>query len=685
MDKIFRLYLLIIPFLFIKYFTVFAADYHWEFAGWSGGGCYPNIEFDPSVKGRVYLVSDVAGIWRSDDSGENWKFITKGLDNLNVALVSIFESNSNILYAGTKTGVYISRNAGESWEACSNLNWEISLVRPLSYRSIAIFPKEANKLCIGTEKGDFFYSDDYGKSWKVLGNRQKPFKDKIPITAVALSGDKTVFVSSERGLIRYSFENNTWEIIADISSKVFDICISKTNPNRIYLAGDSFLFASRDNGKSFEKIKPTLKGSITRVSLSESIGSPIVAVIWEKDWDGGVLKSKDDGKTWIECDKNMTPDITLNPTRAWARVGGRTASVKFNPFEHNQIFRTDWWGVWRSDDGGQTWKEKIKGAPNTCGSDIYVDSSSNIYIATMDNGLLMSNDDGHTYRALIPTKGYRKDLNGHVWRILVLNDHTIIGTSSPWGEKINQVLLSKNNGKDFHLVRDGLPLHRPLVNTMWGEGYPRAIAFDPTNTSLIYLGIDGDDGGGLFISKNGGSNWIYSTGQPGSKRIYNALAVDPTDSNRIFWGACGKGGGVYLSQDKGISWNYVFSEMTWVFDLAISKNGVVYALGDNSGPSIYMSNNHGRTWSLLQKFLGRGTAEAIYIDPNNSQRIVVSTVQWSANSGGKVFLSEDAGKTWRDITGDLPDGTGAAAMAFDPKSSYLYIIRYAGSVYKTKI
>jgi len=59
----------------------------------------------------------------------------------------------------------------------------------------------------------------------------------------------------------------------------------------------------------------------------------------------------------------------------------------------------------------------------------------------------------------------------------------------------------------------------------------------------------------------------------------------------------------------------------------------------------------------------------------------VSTVSWN-NKPCKIFLSIDSGKNWQDITADLPDGAGASSIAFDPKGKYLYIARYAGSVYR---
>jgi hypothetical protein len=125
--------------------------------------------------------------------------------------------------------------------------------------------------------------------------------------------------------------------------------------------------------------------------------------------------------------------------------------------------------------------------------------------------------------------------------------------------------------------------------------------------------------------------------------------------------------------------------MTWVFDLRIGKNGVIYIAGDNRGPCLYASYNGGNTWKLLKRFPGQGTAEGIFVDPDNPNRIGLSSVQWGGYSGGKIYWSENGGASWEDISGDLPAGTGAAAIAFSKGRKALYIARYAGSVYKRDI
>jgi hypothetical protein len=262
-----------------------------------------------------------------------------------------------------------------------------------------------------------------------------------------------------------------------------------------------------------------------------------------------------------------------------------------------------------------------------------------------------------------------------------------VGTSSPWNANINQVIVSESGGQSFQLISSGLPSGRPSVNTMWGQGYPKALAVDPNNPQTIYLGIDGDDGGGLFVSGNGGYTWGHTRGQPGSLRVYHGLAVDPVNSNNIVWGALGLNGGVYISRDKGNTFNYVLNSMQWVFNLAIDPKGVIYAGGDSSGPTLYVSDAAETYFTMLKHFSdGVGNAvDGIAINPKNPKMIAVSTVNWNSNAPCVYYLTSDGGNNWTQINGNLPDGSGASVMTFDPQGQYLYIARYAGSVWRVSL
>lgn len=415
-----------------------------------------------------------------------------------------------------------------------------------------------------------------------------------------------------------------------------------------------------------------------------------MTVAWNDGWRGGVLFSDDEGKSWRRGEQKMFPDNLSDPTRLWAGTEFRINALKADPFNDQTLFFTEWWGIWRSDDGGSSWHEKIKGAPNTVAEDILAQRDGTLYVATMDNGLLKSLDGGKSFTPIYPVGAYDNRVNGHVWRVCNADasNSKLIATASPWFDKLNQVVLIDAIDEHFEIVRHGLPGKRPAVNTMWEAGYPRALAVDPKDPKRVYLGIDGDDGGGLFISDDGGKSWEYSKGQPACKRVFNALAVDPSDTNRIYWGAYsenGNAGGIYLSEDRGMTWKQVFDQVNKVFNLAIAKDGTVYVAGDEKGPVLYVSQDHGKTWKLLNRFGDEGAVTGICLNGKDEKKIAIGTAKWNAKKNAHlVYISEDSGVHWEDYTSDLPFSSGINTITYSSKDGYLYVAESGSSIYKVK-
>lgn len=657
-----------------------AATFNWEFSGWYGGGCYTNVEFDPNIKGRVYLASDVAGVWRSDNNGDRWIFSTEGLSNLIVTQISIAPKLSSVLYVATKRGIFHSSDAGRKWAKSNDLGGRITFKRPANYRSVSVHPDLPGSLCVGTAKGEVFCSENFGRDWTDLAIT-KLARSRHPITALQYLPDRSgLLAATKEGVFRYSFSSGSWVTTELIARDVTDLI----EMNGTYLAAAGGELWKLDISKNkWEQSHGDHPGQIYRLAFDRK-GSRLYAA-WNKRWNGGVIVSKDNGRSWENISGSMRPDISGNPTRRWANPNSRITSLKISPFDSKMLLRTDWWGVWRSDNQGRIWKEKIIGAPNTVGSDLIFSPSGTLFSATMDNGLLKSSDLGATYESIFPSRGYDAAINGHVWRVGVLEKNRIIATFSPWAQKTNGVALSDDGGDTFRVIRDGLPDRRPKVNTVWGEGYPRALAIDPRNNNLVYLGIDGDDGGGLFISRDGGEKWSRSEGIPGSLRIYNGLAVDQINPEIIYWGATGSKGGVYRSIDRGKTWQHVFSNDKWIFDIHVAKDGTVYAGGAQGGAALFASRDQGATWTKIHKFANGGALLAITTNPLDPQTIGASTIGWTGAGQKAIFLSRDGGATWVDVSGNLPSGAGAAAMAFSRDGQYLYISRSGGGIYRLRL
>ena len=97
---------------------------------------------------------------------------------------------------------------------------------------------------------------------------------------------------------------------------------------------------------------------------------------------------------------------------------------------------------------------------------------------------------------------------------------------------------------------------------------------------------------------------------------------------------------------------------------------------------LFVSRDGGKQWRLLKRFEGKGSVEALCPLPDG--RLALGVVRWNGTPG-RLYLGSRDGSVWRDIDGDLPEGDGPAAMAYDAEQKTLYMGRYAGSVYKTRL
>ncbi len=489
--------------------------------------------------------------------------------------------------------------------------------------------------------------------------------DVVSSVTISPSDPKTIFVTNTKhGIFRSDDAGSTWTALPG-AKRAMHVAVRANDPDVVWAAcGEAGLQKSTDRGRSWSPVYPDTGKATHLLEVALPAGKPgLIYAIGNQGWSGSLFRSDDGGATWSRTSK-LRIGLPGNPTLPTDPGNlSMVTNIAVDPRNPDGLFIAANWRNAFSSDGGKTLEERSTGADNTCVTDIqFLDGKT--LVTAMDEGLLESDDNGGEWRQLLPLK-WDEQVSGHFWRVCaatVAGSMRLVTTSSPWKSFndpscTNRVFISGDAGKTFAMSVAGLPDYVPNVNCAWGRSMPRALAQDPGNPDVLYLGMDGDPepahhraGGGIFRSADGGKSWTRCSGQPGGLRMFYGLAVDPTDSKRLFWSCCGDGGGVWRSEDAGGTWTHVSSAEPWCFNLTITPSGTILA----GGKDLHISRDHGTSWSKLTSFNGEGTVIGIAVDPADEQRLWISTTTWDSSATGGVFRSIDAGKSWVEITGDLP-------------------------------
>jgi photosystem II stability/assembly factor-like uncharacterized protein len=263
----------------------------------------------------------------------------------------------------------------------------------------------------------------------------------------------------------------------------------------------------------------------------------------------GVYKSTDDGENWTNVglkDSEHIAKILVDPN------DGNNVLVCATGHLWND---NDERGVFKTADGGKTWKKVLAGANGSSGCGLLAMSRQEpktIYASMWD-----FRRQGWTFRSGGPGSGMFKSTDG--------GDH--------WTE------INDSNGK-------GLPA-KP-----WGRV---AIAVAPSKPQVVYANIEAEKGRGLYRSEDGGANWATldaSNFMVWRPFYFGNLIVDPKDENKIFKPDLF----LLLSNDGGKSFNVVSGGAHGDFhDVWINpKNPNVVISGDDGG--LWRSEDGGNRW-----------------------------------------------------------------------------------------
>jgi photosystem II stability/assembly factor-like uncharacterized protein len=131
----------------------------WRRAGVDGKGVRTIVQH-PVIKDLFLAGTEDDGVFVSRDAGKTWNATNNGLNHLTVYSIACDRSNSNILYVGTHGGgVYRSSDGGKSWKQ------KTQGLSNLVVHSVLVLPSDPTVLFAGTLNGGLFKSADGGEHW----------------------------------------------------------------------------------------------------------------------------------------------------------------------------------------------------------------------------------------------------------------------------------------------------------------------------------------------------------------------------------------------------------------------------------------------------------------------------------------------------------------------------------------
>jgi photosystem II stability/assembly factor-like uncharacterized protein len=465
-----------------------------------------------------------------------------------------------------------------------------------------------------------------------------PAAATAPAAAPAVSDDSTSF---QKAISSLRFR----EIgPATMGGRIDDIEVSPTDSRTIYVAtAAGGILKSVNGGTSWTTLFD--KESVPSVGdIAISPSAP--AIIWagsgeannrqSSSWGNGIYKSLDAGKTWKNMGLAGTMHIArivvhpTNPDIVWVAAAGNLWAPSPDR------------GVYKTTDGGKTWQQVLKINDDTGATDIAVDHESpNILYAAAyqrrrtawgfngsgeGSGLYRSNDGGDTWTKVIKGMPYDTENAATPRPENLLETGRNAISIYPKDTNIVYALIEHANGGVYRSTDRGETWTRMAdINANPRPMYFSQIRVDPNNDQRVWVA-----GVTMQYSDDGGKTWSGNFSRAPHADTH-AIWIDPNDSNHLLMG---NDGGINITYDRGRTWDYANTVPIGQFYEVGVDNGMPYkicgGLQDNNawcGPSA-SSNPRGITnddWYTI------GGGDGFYAQPDPVDTSIVYTESQDGN------------------------------------------------------
>jgi photosystem II stability/assembly factor-like uncharacterized protein len=363
-------------------------------------------------------------------------------------------------------------------------------------------------------------------------------------------------------------QTTSWVPVGPDGGDARSFAADPNNDKHIYLGTtNSWIYQSEDGGATWRRLAKLAKTDdllLDNIVVDSADPNTLLVGAWVVDHpDGGLFLSHDAGKTW---------------TTVQAMKGQSIRALTQAPSDPKTLIAGTLKGVFRSEDGGQTWNR------------ITPEGSADLH--EVESIAIDPKDPRTIYAGTwhLPWKTTDGGANWHNIKQGLIDDSDvfsiIIDPTAPnvvYTSACSGIYRSDSAGELYHKIQ-GIPMTARRT---------RVLMLDPTNPNTVYAGTTE----GLYKTLDGGKEWKRMTGPD---VIINDVYVDPKNAQHVLLAT--DRNGVLESDDAASTFrasNSGFSQRQVSSLLVDAKTQTIYAgvVNDKTFGGVFVSHDEGATWT----------------------------------------------------------------------------------------
>lgn len=621
--------------------------------GYSGGeGSQWPLYITTSLtdSGLAFMGTDVGGMYRTTDGGENWSMCTVGIYSSAAAGIAIDPRNSSrVICVGVNStywnvnGLYLSENAGDSWKQvytyaltgdetcklCGHRDFrhqiafdETSFDADKGYCTVVYWCKETKKYGRGENNEPCLYkSSDGGETWTAVNRSAEIGGGEICVSPAK----GYVYIAAKGGVYRSVDGGASFDNVLGFECLGIDTVPSR--PNSVFASTKNGFYVSNDNGDSFERVDESGYPTDYPARLRVSPADPNYMILqndmltFKGGWDGKNYFTHDGGKSWNVC--------TIDPSDSFIPYNTRQTVFAWISDDRNRCISTGGDMIMKSTDGGAVFTWGGNGYNGSCATSITCNFNNPrlMAVGNQDYNGAFSTDSGETWKYLDWT-GY--EWGGYSYGAYCLDENTVVAAKKMGNGKL-YIAYTLDGGKTF--TDTGIIPATPRTIGVYG------------NNDIVFVGD--------YYSHDHCKTWVHMDG------CVSVLAV--SRAGAVF----GRNGTseIVRSNDYGKNWrktadapadiSYIDYDVQNDRLLVLCKNQILYTVSTDGGEFDEIADFS----DYIDAAGGVTNLRQVAVDPQNAKLMYLTNARGVYATPDSVFRSTDGGETWEIINRNPGDGS----------------------------